>query len=67
MFIRFQTLLFAAIALIPGVLMTAIAAEPELISRDALFGNPARASVQMSPDGKSLSWVAPVEIGRAHV
>ncbi|MGV8931896.1 MAG: S9 family peptidase [Luteimonas sp.] len=33
----------------------------ELISRDALFGNPERANVQISPDGKYLSWIAPVD------
>ncbi len=33
----------------------------ELIPRDALFGNPERASVLISPDGKTLSWVAPVD------
>ena len=33
----------------------------ELIPRDALFGNPERANVQISPDGKYLSWIAPVE------
>jgi dipeptidyl aminopeptidase/acylaminoacyl peptidase len=37
------------------------ASEVELISRDALFGNPERANVQISPDGKYLSWVAPVD------
>lgn len=36
-------------------------AEAELISREALFGNPERAAVQISPDGKYLSWVAPVD------
>ena len=35
--------------------------EVELIPRDALFGNPERANVQMSPDGRYLSWVAPLE------
>ncbi|WP_028918413.1 S9 family peptidase [Pseudoxanthomonas sp. J35] len=35
--------------------------EVELIPRDALFGNPERAAVQISPDGKYLSWVAPVD------
>lgn len=36
------------------------AVEPtELIARDALFGNPERASVRISPDGNYLSWVAP--------
>jgi dipeptidyl aminopeptidase/acylaminoacyl peptidase len=35
--------------------------EVELISRDALFGNPERAGVQISPDGKYVSWIAPLE------
>ena len=33
----------------------------ELIPRDALFGNPERAGVQLSPDGRYLSWLAPVD------
>ena len=33
----------------------------ELIPRDALFGNPERANVQISPDGKTLSWIAAVD------
>ncbi|GAB2620242.1 S9 family peptidase [Pseudactinotalea suaedae] len=37
------------------------ATETTLIPRDALFGNPERASVQISPDGRHLSWLAPVE------
>lgn len=32
-----------------------------LIPRDALFGNPERASVQLSPDGRHLSWLAPLD------
>lgn len=36
-------------------------ADVELIPRDALFGNPERASVMISPDGKTLSWVAPLD------
>ena len=36
-------------------------ADVELIPRDALFGNPERASVMISPDGTTLSWVAPVD------
>lgn len=32
-----------------------------LIPRDALFGNPERALVQLSPDGQFLSWVAPLD------
>src|SRR5689334_20733152 len=30
----------------------------DLIPRSVLFGNPERANVQISPDGKHLSWVA---------
>ena len=33
----------------------------ELIPRDALFGNPERGNVQISPDGKTLSWIAAVD------
>lgn len=32
-----------------------------LIPRDVIFGNPERASVQISPDGSMLSWLAPVD------
>src|SRR5688572_15557790 len=33
----------------------------ELIPRATLFGNPERAGVQISPDGKHLSWLAAVD------
>jgi len=33
---------------------------PKLIPRDVFFGNPERASPRLSPDGKQLSWLAPV-------
>ena len=36
-------------------------ADVELIPREALFGNPERAGVQLSPDGQYLSWIAPVD------
>lgn len=45
----------------PAPATTAPAAPPALITRDALFGNPERANVSISPDGKYLSWVAPLE------
>ncbi|MCY1053679.1 S9 family peptidase [Nannocystis sp. SCPEA4] len=45
----------------PAAAPPAAAAAPELIPREALFGNPERANVQISPDGKYLSWVAPVD------
>lgn len=31
------------------------------IPRDALYGNPERADVKISPDGRHLSWLAPVD------
>ena len=37
------------------------ATQTALIPRDALFGNPERASVQISPDGQHLSWLAPLD------
>ncbi|MGO1073551.1 S9 family peptidase [Lysobacter sp. CA199] len=36
------------------------ASAPELIPRDLLFSNPERTNVKVSPDGKYLSWVAPL-------
>lgn len=35
-------------------------ADTPLIPRAALFGNPVKAAAQLSPDGKWLSWMAPV-------
>src|SRR5207245_2797475 len=35
------------------------AAEPALIPRKALFGNPVKAGPQISPDGKTLAYIAP--------
>src|SRR5205814_8433458 len=43
---------------IPG---TVRAQEPQLIPRRVLFGNPQRMQVLISPDGKHLSYLAPVE------
>jgi len=50
-----------AIILFYGAIpMTVSAAEAPLIPRDVLFGNPDKAAVRISPDGKHLSWIAPV-------
>ncbi|GMV14731.1 MAG: putative peptidase [Polyangiaceae bacterium] len=38
-----------------------VAPAPKLIPRDVFFGNPERASPRISPDGKQLSWLAPVD------
>ena len=35
--------------------------ESKLISRAVLFGNPDKASPEISPDGKFVSWLAPVD------
>ncbi len=41
--------------------LEALAGKPtKLIPRHVLFGNPDRASVQLSPDGKQISFIAPV-------
>ena len=45
----------------PAPAVTAPAEPVALIPRDALFGNPERANVQVSPDGKELAWIAPVD------
>src|SRR5262245_14725178 len=49
-------LLGAMMALFP---LTASAELPPLIPRDVLFGNPDKASPQISPDGKHLAYLAP--------
>ncbi len=35
--------------------------EPKLIPRSVLFGNPVKASPQISPDGKRIAYLAPVD------
>src|SRR5215207_6899813 len=59
---RSRILLTCAAAAAVGVTTSAIAAaQPtvRLIPREALFGNPEKAAVRISPDGKWLSWIAP--------
>ncbi len=56
--------LFITLALIL-IIMIGLSCKPKtkedpLISRDILFGNPDKASVQVSPNGKYLSFLAPV-------
>ncbi len=50
-----------SVAAAPSAAAPASLDQVELIPRDALFGNPERANVQLSPDGKYLSWVAPLD------
>ncbi|HEY2784929.1 MAG TPA: S9 family peptidase [Fimbriiglobus sp.] len=51
--------LYAAGAFTVLFTMTTTAAPPPLIPRDVLFGNPDRASPQISPDGKRLAYLRP--------
>jgi dipeptidyl aminopeptidase/acylaminoacyl peptidase len=51
-----RLLLVAAMTAIP--VLSARAELPPLIPRDVLFGNPDRAGVQISPDGKHLAYLA---------
>jgi len=53
--------LASALALALFAALPLQAAEVELIPRSLLFGNPERTNVQISPDGRHLSWVAPVD------
>src|SRR5271170_6969193 len=47
-------------ALLGGAALTLADTVP-LIPRDVLFGNPDRASLQVSPDGKQLAYLAPLD------
>ena len=47
-----------AVALPAGAALAA--AEPTLIPRELIFGNPTRALARVSPDGRHVSWLAPV-------
>jgi len=55
----------AALLLLP--LGTAHAAEPPLIPREILFGNPERTAPRLSPDGSQISWLAPAKNGVLNV
>jgi dipeptidyl aminopeptidase/acylaminoacyl peptidase len=47
------------LALVLGWVNSAVAELPPLIPRAVLFGNPEKASPQLSPDGKYLAYIAP--------
>jgi dipeptidyl aminopeptidase/acylaminoacyl peptidase len=49
--------LFFVVAALTGAQLRAEL--PPLIARDVLFGNPEKATPQISPDGKRLAWLAP--------
>lgn len=48
------------VSLSAGAASAAMPADTPLIPRAALFGNPVKSGAQLSPDGKWLSWMAPV-------
>src|SRR3954466_1286633 len=52
---------FAVLAAVtvPLVVSAAVAEAPRLIPRKVLFGNPVKASPQISPDGKRIAYLAP--------
>ncbi|QWF17557.1 alpha/beta hydrolase family protein [Lysobacter capsici] len=60
-----RTLAPVAAALLAGLCSPAFAVRPsveaELIPRSALFGNPDRINAQISPDGRYLGWLAPLD------
>jgi len=55
--------LLSALALLAllhgGATLAAEATSTQLITRQALFGNPVRAQARLSPDGRYLSFLAP--------
>ena len=51
------TILASAVGTAPSVFA---GEKPPLIPRSVLFGNPDKASVQLSPNGKHISFLAPV-------
>ena len=55
---------FAVVMLWGGVALltsSCLATEPELIPREVLFGNPVKTSPTISPDGKLLAYLAPLD------
>lgn len=59
--IRLPLLALTGAAVVAGLSGAAPAQGGDLIPREALFGNPDRAAVKLSQDGKHLSYAAPVE------
>jgi dipeptidyl aminopeptidase/acylaminoacyl peptidase len=51
----------AALVIAAATLTAHAAEEPEIISRRVLFGNPDKAAARISPDGKYISYLGPVD------
>jgi len=54
-----SALLVLGLALAPALAPVAASQGNELIPRKLIFGNPSRLMPKLSPDGKSLAWLAP--------
>lgn len=66
---RFGCIVLAGVAtfLLAGMTMAATVRDVPLIPRQTLFGNPVKASPQLSPDGARLSYLAPSDKGVLNV
>ena len=61
---RLLLVVFGSLAFLGGICQPSFAAGPEdvpLIPRAKFFGNPEKARARLSPDGKRLAYVAPVD------
>jgi len=61
------TMLFIVVFLLFSAALPVSAELPELIPREALFGNPTRTGPRISPDGKMLTYIAPSKEGVLNV
>ncbi len=57
----FKVFVFLFLLALAAGCQTAVVEEVELIPRELFFGNPDRASLQVSPDGNRISFLAPVD------
>ncbi len=56
-----RVLTVATAVVLPPALLSAAESATPLIPRELLFGNPEKASAQISPDGTKIAYLAPVE------
>jgi dipeptidyl aminopeptidase/acylaminoacyl peptidase len=56
---RFLSAVVTASLVAATMIATTAAQSPDLIPRKLIFGNPSRLAPKLSPDGKSLAWIAP--------
>src|SRR5690606_33960609 len=58
-FMSLERFVHTLLAFLLTAVMTTAAVAVDLLPREVFFGNPERANVQLSPDGKRLSFLAP--------